>query len=433
MFEHQPRIVEQELDELLDALPAVSIEGPRAVGKTWTADRHANTTYALDDPDTLAEVRARPGLLTQGEPPILIDEWQRYPASWDIVRRAVDEDFSPGRFILTGSTRPDTRPTHSGAGRIVTLRMWTTSLAERRGRPAPISLKSIIAGERPDVSGRAGLTVEDYATEIVAGGFPGWRGVTGRPRDLLVDGYLHRLVEHDFALLGRRVRNAAALRRWLVAYAAATAGTASYETIRDAATSGEGDKPAKSTTIAYRDTLEAMWVLEPLPAWLPVGSHLSRLKRGPKHHLADTALAARLLKDLVDALVAETTQALHEQGDGCVVERVQVDRGGRRHGIRAGFEYDLAGNPPDRRRARRHDRRLEPLQGGVAGEDHSRARPDMLGLPPPQFASPRPDRSHTPRSPVARVSALWRRLASWKPARSPHSSGSSSGWRSYAT
>lgn len=304
MFEHQPRIVEQELGELLDALPAVSIEGPRAVGKTWTAGRHANTTYALDDPDTLAEVQARPRLLTQGEPPILIDEWQRYPASWDIVRRAVDEDFSPGRFILTGSTRPETRPTHSGAGRIVTLRMWTTTLAERRGRPAPISLKAIVAGERPDVSGRADLTVEDYATEIVAGGFPGWRGVTGRPRDLLVDGYLHRLVEHDFALLGRRVRNAAALRRWLVAYAAATAGTASYETIRDAATSGEGDKPAKSTTIAYRDTLEAMWVLEPLPAWLPVGSHLSRLKRGPKHHLADTALAARLLNAAPETLLS---------------------------------------------------------------------------------------------------------------------------------
>ena len=105
-------------------------------------------------------------------------------------------------------------------------------------------------------------------------------------------------------MAGHRVRNPAALRRWLRAYAAVTSTTASYETIRDAATSGEGNKPAKTTTLAYRDTLEAMWVLEPLPAWLPVGSHLSRLKRGPRHHLADTALAARLLNATVDSLLS---------------------------------------------------------------------------------------------------------------------------------
>ena len=105
-------------------------------------------------------------------------------------------------------------------------------------------------------------------------------------------------------MAGHRIRNPAALRRWLTAYAASTSTVPSYQAIRDAATSGEKDKPAKTTTMAYRDTLEAMWVLEPLPAWLPVGSHLSRLKRSPKHHLADTALAARLLNVAPEALVA---------------------------------------------------------------------------------------------------------------------------------
>ena len=145
--------------------------------------------------------------------------------------------------------------------------------------------------------------MEDYAEEIVSGGFPAWRQAQGRAHQLLVDGYLHRVAEHDLPLAGHRVRNPATLRRWLTAYAAATSTVASYEAIRDAATSGEGNKPAKTTTIAYRDTLEAMWVLEPLAAWLPVGSHLSRLKRGPKHHLADTALAARLLNATVDSLL----------------------------------------------------------------------------------------------------------------------------------
>lgn len=307
-LDYQPRIADDELRELLDVLPAISIEGPRAAGKTRTALQRANTVYALDDPEVLEDVRSTPGMLTEGEPPILIDEWQRFPPSWDIVRRAVDEDFAPGRFILTGSARPDSRPAHSGAGRIVTLRMWTTTLGERLsyepGRDTPtVGLGSLLEGDRPAVDADTDLTVEDYAKEIVAGGFPAWRLARGRGHRMLVDGYLHRVAEHDLPLAGHRVRNPATLRRWLTAYAAVTSTVASYETIRDAATSGEGNKPAKTTTLAYRDTLEAMWVLEPLAAWLPVGSHLSRLKRGPKHQLADTALAARLLNATVDSLL----------------------------------------------------------------------------------------------------------------------------------
>ncbi len=308
-FEYQPRIADDELGELLGVLPAISIEGPRAVGKTRTALRRANTVYALDDPEVLEAVRAAPQMLTRGEPPILIDEWQHYLPSWDIVRRAVDQDFSPGRFILTGSTRPQERPVHSGAGRIVTLRMWTTALAERRFPRGcqvghTVSLRALLSRDRPGISAHADLGVEDYAEEIVAGGFPGWRHVTGRARRLLLDGYLHHLAEYDFPMAGHRIRNPSALRRWLRAYSAVISTTASYEAIRDAATSGEGDKPAKTTTLAYRDTLEAMWVLEPLPAWLPGGSHLSRLKRGAKHHLTDPALAARLLNLSVDSLLS---------------------------------------------------------------------------------------------------------------------------------
>lgn len=320
-LDYQPRIADDDLRRMLEELPAVSIDGPRAVGKTRTALRHAGTVYALDDPDVLAAIRNDPKSLARGEPPILIDEWQRYPASWDIVRRAVDQDFSPCRFILTGSTRPPTRPTHSGAGRIVRLRMWTTTLAERAASPgrqsqAAVSLRELLTGERPDVSGSTDLSPHHYAEEIVSGGFPGWRYVSGRARRLLIEGYLHDLAEHDFPLAGRRVRNPAALRRWMTAYAAAVSTTASYETIRDAATSGEGDKSAKTTTIAYRDTLEAMWLLEPLPAWIPGASHLRRLKRAPKHHLADTALATRLLDATPDTLVSGQADASLRYGPG---------------------------------------------------------------------------------------------------------------------
>ena len=79
------------------------------------------------------------------------------------------------------------------------------------------------------------------------------------------------------------------------AYAAATSTTASYEKIRDAATSDRGEKPARATTQPYRDVLERLWILDPVPAWLPTRNRLARLALPPKHHLADPALAARLL------------------------------------------------------------------------------------------------------------------------------------------
>jgi predicted AAA+ superfamily ATPase len=91
------------------------------------------------------------------------------------------------------------------------------------------------------------------------------------------------------------VRRPATLRRWMEAYAAATATTASYEKIRDAATSDHGEKPAKKTTQPYRDVLERLWILDSVPAWLPTRNRLTRLTSPPKHHLADPALAARLL------------------------------------------------------------------------------------------------------------------------------------------
>ncbi len=49
-MEYRPRIVGAALDALLAGLPAVSLEGPKAVGKTETALRRARTVHRLDDP-----------------------------------------------------------------------------------------------------------------------------------------------------------------------------------------------------------------------------------------------------------------------------------------------------------------------------------------------------------------------------------------------
>ena len=297
------RCVDDELDELLQALPAVALEGPKAVGKTETALRRAKTVHRLDDPGQRALAEADPGRLVHGDRPILFDEWQRVPEVWDIVRRAVDEDATPGRFLLTGSAAPTTSPTHSGAGRIVTLRMRPLSLAERGGDAPTVSLRALLEGQHPEIAGTTDVSLTDIATEIVASGLPGLRGLSGRALRAQLDGYLSRIVDSDFEELGHRVRKPQMLRRWMAAYAAATATTATFETIRDAATSGEGDKPAKTTTLPYRDVLERLWIVDEVPAWLPTRSHMSRLSQPPKHHLADPALAVRLLGVSRDALL----------------------------------------------------------------------------------------------------------------------------------
>ena len=178
------------------------------------------------------------------------------------------------------------------------------SLTERGTETPSVSLDDLFREEQPAISGQTSIGLSDYAHEIVVGGFPGLAGIEQDALAQALDGYLHRAVDHDVALMGHRVRNPATMRRWLSAYAAATATTATYGTILDAATAGEADKPARSTTTAYRDLLEAMWLVEPLLAWQPMGNPLSRLKRGPKHHLADPCLAARLLETSPDSLLS---------------------------------------------------------------------------------------------------------------------------------
>lgn len=292
---YAPRVVDGQLDALLSGLPAVVVEGPRAVGKTATASRRAATVLALDDPAERALLEADRDRLTRLAKPLLIDEWQLHPAAWDLVRRAVDAGAAPGSYLLTGSATPTKAPTHTGAGRIVRVRLRPMSLAERGLDNPSVSLEGLLSGTRPPVAGECSVTLAQYAEEIVAGGFPGLRALPADVRPAALDGYLDAVVEHDVAELGQVVRRPGTLRAWLRAYAAATSSTASYNAILDASTPGHSDKPAKTTTIAYRDILERLWLLEPVPAWTGTRSALAPLGRSPKHQLADPALAARLL------------------------------------------------------------------------------------------------------------------------------------------
>ncbi|RBP64954.1 hypothetical protein DFO66_10560 [Brevibacterium sanguinis] len=290
------RTIDSELDELLPHAPAIAIDGPKGVGKTDTALRRAHAVWNLDDPAQRDIIQADFALNSLPEGTVLFDEWQKLPQVWDSVRRQVDAKAPPGRFILTGSATPvDSAGTHSGAGRILSLRMRPMGLHERDLSTPTVSLTDLLADSAAPINGSSDLGLPDYAEAIAASGFPGIMTTPPRLRRGLLAAYVQRIIDQDLPEQGLTVRRPETLRRWLAAYAAASSTTTAYSRLLDATTGGDGAQPSKPTTIAYRDHLSQLWLLDPVPGWASTNSPIRRLQLAPKHHLADPALAMTLL------------------------------------------------------------------------------------------------------------------------------------------
>lgn len=300
---YQRRTIDLDLDELLGELPAIAIDGARGVGKTSTASERTIAQIRLDSEGIRQLIAADPASLLSRPRPLLIDEWQRVPEVWDVVRRSVDDDYRGGQFILTGSAAPTAGATsHSGAGRIARMHMRPMTLEERGFESPSVSIRQLLAGATA-LGGETARTLGDYVDELVASGFPAIRPLSGRSRRFQLDSYLRNAVDRDIPELGASVRRPELMMDWLRAYAAATASTANYTQILDAATPGITEKPARTTTATYRDLLAQVWLLDPVPAWGPIGNAFARLQQTPKHHLVDPALAARLLGLSAQALL----------------------------------------------------------------------------------------------------------------------------------
>jgi uncharacterized protein len=289
---YKKRIVDDVLDSLMPQLPAILLDGPKAVGKTSTATQRARTIKRLDRSDERSLAAANPDWITQGEKPILLDEWQRSPDVWGEIKSAVDRDFSGRQYLLTGSL-PSTE-THSGAGRITAVRMRPLSIAEREIEQPTVSLKKLLDGSA-NIEGETSTGINDYTREMADSGFPAIRTLSGRALKVALDGYIDRIIDADIREVGLAIRKPASLRSWITAYAAATATTASWETIRDAAKSGSHEPPAKTTVIPYRDALTRLRILDELPAWTPSHNPFTKVSLTAKHFLADPALALRLM------------------------------------------------------------------------------------------------------------------------------------------
>lgn len=317
-MEYLRRTVDTQLDELMRWEAAIAIDGPKGVGKTVTAQRRADLVWKLDDPAQRQALAADLNFSSTTLGTLLVDEWQHLPEIWDSIRRRVDDGAPPGRFLLTGSATPKPgRGTHSGAGRIMSLRMRPMALYERGMVEPTISLRRLLDGTQGQVHGESSFTASHYYEAIVTSGLPDLQGLPARVVQRRLDAYLQRVIDRDLPDQGYTLRSPETLRRWLASYAAASSTPTSYSQILDTTTSGDGFQPAKTTTIAYRDHLTQLWLLDGVQAWAPVlNNPFKRLQLREKRQLADPAFAARLLgltaSDLGTARGAHMAGALFE-------------------------------------------------------------------------------------------------------------------------
>ena len=202
------RLIDKDLDELLEMFGAISIEGPKYCGKTWTASNHANSAVLLTKSDNPNSDYQRAlidrDLIYTGINPQLIDEWQSIEQIWDDVRTKCDEDGKSGKFILTGSSVPvDTKKIfHSGAGRIYKLNMYTMSLYESGDSEGIISLMDLFENKQIALKLKEKPTIQKLANLVIRGGWPA--SLKYKPENYyrLPESYITDVLDHDISYDG---------------------------------------------------------------------------------------------------------------------------------------------------------------------------------------------------------------------------------------
>ena len=291
------RHADGRLSRLLEVHPALLIEGVRGAGKTSTASRLAAATLRLDQPPDAEMVANDPEAACASLPgPLLIDEWQRVPTVWDAVRRMIDANRSPGRFILSGSSRAAvTADIHTGAGRILPVRLRPMTLSERQGVAPIVSLKDLADQGIEAVRGaRSAFSTAEQLAATVESGLPGYLGMEQPDHQEALRSYLDLAVSRDLAETTSTPRNTSKLRRYVRAYGAVIGTSTEHAAIHRAAS------VSKATGETYHDVLSRLGLIEELPGWS--NNRLKRLAKRPKRHLIDPALASADHYDTVDSL-----------------------------------------------------------------------------------------------------------------------------------
>ncbi len=303
-----PRIVDEQVERYLRIFGAIEISGTKWCGKTWTALKHGASVNFVDDDLELA--RTDPFIMTLGDRPHVIDEWQLVPHIWDAVRRSVDRERGlRGGWILTGSSSPFAQqessvetPSHSGAGRIGRIQMHPMTLSESGDSTKEISLSGLFAGEFEP------CTAPDDTYQLVElccrGGWPEAVGMETSDAQTLAREYLRIFFTESVRKAGKD-RDIASR---LVASLARNLGqAATYKTIiRDMyGKEGSPSAIAQETVASYLSFLKSSYLIDEIPGWAPSVRSRKRLATKSKRYLADPSIAAAQLGMSPDALMRD--------------------------------------------------------------------------------------------------------------------------------
>lgn len=299
MSQYLQRLLDPLLDQVLRDHPAVMIGGPRACGKTTTAARHAATMARLDRPAEARVFEADPDAALRGlKEPVLLDEWQEVPHVLGAVKRQVDRDSSPGRYLLTGSVRADLdTQTWPGTGRVIRLDMLPLTTSERLAQRVSTLVDRVAEGGALAPAEQA-LDLRDYAALALAGGFPEpalHLSEAGRTR--WYESYAEQIATRDAPAV-EQGRDPHRMRRFIEALALNSAGVLPEKTIYDAAGLN------RRTAQAYGRLLANLGVAYELPAW----SHhrFQRLSRTPKRFVCDCGLLAAIVGADLEGLTRDS-------------------------------------------------------------------------------------------------------------------------------
>ena len=284
------------VERALESFRIVLINGPRQSGKTTLAqmmsDKYGGSYLSLDHQPTLTNVLDDPqGFLSSLDTPIVVDEIQR---GGDFLVRAIkmwiDQDNTPGRLLLTGSTNFLTVPvlSESLAGRMVPYQLWPFSeaeLAETNVTCIDKWFDGPPGNSRPNSSGE--LEREDYMKLVCRGGYPEMVRLTDvATRVDWVNAYLDTVVRRDILPLSaiRKATNMNQLLGW-------AAACTSYElNIRGAS---QGLDIHRNTLQSYLEWLEIVHLVHVLPSWSR--NPIAKVVRRPKLHMSDTGIVSGLL------------------------------------------------------------------------------------------------------------------------------------------
>lgn len=304
--EYLKRLVDKNIERYLEVFGAISVEGPKWCGKTWTASNHAKSFRYLDDENTKGLALLDINLILNDDYPELIDEWHLIPQIWDKVRRKCDEDSKKGKYILTCSTQLSDEKKksifHSGAGRIGKINMYTMSLYESKDSSGVASLTDMLNGTQKNTLVDK-ITIEDVASLIIRGGWPSNLKTKKENYGILPKNYIETILDKDMNDDKKRDRNK--MRMLLQSLARNESTIVSNNTILNDIYENNEDNILENriTLTDYLDTLDRLNLIVNQEAYSINYRSKERLGKSPKRHLVDPSLACASLNLTVEKMI----------------------------------------------------------------------------------------------------------------------------------